>query len=85
MSRHDDFQVHRSRFEALMNEVLRLDPELRAAYEAEGSGGIGFAFPAEAWPQVTEALRALPDDAGREALARAIAPFLRPGPDAHAG
>ncbi len=59
----------------LVQEFYRLSPELRAAVAETGSGGIHIPFRREDWPAVLNVLRALPDDPGQEALARALAPF----------
>ena len=61
----------------LVREVLRLDPELRAAYAADGVGGFSSTgLRQRDAANVAAALRHLPDDAGAAAVARTLAPFL---------
>ena len=59
----------------LVAQMLRLDPEFREAYMGEGSGGLSVDVDLDRLPEAVEALRALPDDAGRERIAAALAPF----------
>src|SRR5918911_359528 len=60
----------------VFEEMLRVDPQLRAVYARPGAGGVSFAVRPEDMGAVLEALRALPDDAGAEAARSALAPFL---------
>ena len=59
----------------VFEEILRLDPEFRAFYARSGSGGVGLGVRAEDLGAVLEVLRALPDDAGRDVVRAALAPY----------
>ena len=58
----------------------RTNPAVRAAMSQTGSGGIGGpGVPPEEWPAMVAALRGLPDDAGQQAINRAMARWYPPG------
>ena len=59
-------------------ELLRLDPAFRAVYTASGSGGVVWDIDESRLPEAVLALRFLPDDAGGELVAEALARFRIP-------
>lgn len=60
-------------FKQIVAEFARTDPELRALMNQTGTGAAGVSAPVSEWPAILAALRALPDDAGRPAITRALA------------
>lgn len=64
-----------------LEEMLRIDPKLRAFYARRGSGGIALGIRAEDLTAALEVARGLPDDAGREALREALAPYFAKEPE----
>jgi hypothetical protein len=79
----DRMQVAIARQEELLRELTRTDPELRTWMARSPSGGIGFGWRREDEPKVLAALRALPDNAGRAQVSKALQPYLNPRTDAH--
>ena len=63
----------------LLAERARTDPEFRAVMSEPGAAGYVVSAPVAEWPAMLAALRALPDDAGRLATNRALAPWNPPG------
>jgi hypothetical protein len=61
-------------FQQIIVEFARTNPVLREAMSRSGSGGVGgLGVPSSEWPAMLAALRALPDDAGQQAIDHALA------------
>ena len=59
----------------VFEEMLRVDPQLRAIYARPGAGAVSLSVRPEDMGAVLDTLRALPDDAGGEAARAALAPY----------
>ena len=61
----------------LIAETLRVDAEFRALYTREGSAGFSTDLDIGRIDEILGVLRSLPDDAPRERISAALAPFRR--------
>jgi hypothetical protein len=61
----------------LIAEMFRVDAEFRAVWMEEGSGGFSTDLDIKRIDKILDALRTLPNDAQRDQIAAALAPFRK--------
>lgn len=71
----EDMEVLRQ----IIDEFARTNPAFREAMSQTTSGGVAPGAPPSEWAAMLAALRALPDDAGQQAIDQALARWHGPG------